>query len=657
MLCPKCGVDVGNEILLCIECIDDISAHEVVEPEPEPEPEVGEEELDESELDAEQEPDEEIEKDLPQSDHKSSKVAPSANSKKLILLALLGIGILVVALLLFTGSSDDGGVPIDNGGDTGTETVEGAEPGTDGTEEVEPVVEPVEGPKIPTAPTITSGTVSAAGKSIAAKDSISLYFPVEERLEIAFFSKELTDEQKLSVFDLSSLNDLEGIQPAFISTFWLRRGTSFCGSAAVNRYTVKVNAEAGTIDRPAEFDFRAQRGGIAELTCRLEQGAPLTAEFSQSTFDRERDKSFEYRWELRSSGPVYISRRPSKFTFTSNEQKPVAIWNKENRELQIGFFEDRVTGLEREAMRKAKSLLAVENKKPRMHVSFEVNEKYNSFEKNALRSYGVHFHRDAVNDGKGLTFPGDKDEASFYFVVTTKETEQLARLVGHLYEGDVIQGSMRDTQDKEFDEGTLTFSWELVFGAHVIDVFSEAMASIEELKNGTEEERSVPEGIQATIEAGKAKVKLNDAVALWYGDEYDLVIGFYQDQLSEAERARVIKNASVWNAVNTKKPNLVLIFDLSHGATELKKEHIVSFSISFVRDKLGEFFFPGSLNRATIKRLNAQIKAGDLSFLEGDLLGTDANIAIRSKGDHTSKKNKLYYTWDISAKVPVVAVP
>ena len=118
----------------------------------------------------------------------------------------------------------------------------------------------------------------------------------------------------------------------------------------------------------------------------------------------------------------------------------------------------------------------------------------------------------------------------------------------------------------------------------------------------------------------------------------------------------MIRNRSVWNAVNNKKPNLVLYFDLTHGKKELVKQNIASFSISFVRDKLGEFYFPGRLDRATVKRLNAEFKSGDLVFLSGSAAGASGKIAIRSKGDHTSKKNGLYYTWDVNAEVPITAL-
>ena len=531
--------------------------------------------------------------------------------------------------------------------------IEGEPSGTSDPTEA-PVDEPVDDtPKIPTAPSITSGTISGPGRTVALRDSLALYFPNEERLEVAFFGEQVSEAQKQQVFEIDSLEKLEGNTPDFLATFWLRRGTSFCSPGAVQRFDVKVNEREGGIMRPATFAFGAQKGGIGELSCRLEHGAPLTAEFSQSLFDRVRDESYEYRWEARSSGPVYVSQQTAEFVFSSNDQHPVAIWNKETRELEIGFFDEKLSADEREEVRKAKSLFAVEQKKPGARVSFEVNKKYNSFEKNALRSFGIHFYRSPLNDGVGPTFPGEKDITSFYFVVTTERTEQLARLVGHLYEGDVIQGSMRDEQTKQFDHGDVTFKWELVFAPHVIDVFAEAMASIEEIASAPEDSEP-PKGISATIEAGKAKLELVDAVALWYVDEFDLVVGFYPEKLTAAERAKVARNKSVWSAVNAKKPNFVMYFDLIHGKSDFSKANVSSFSMSFVRDKLGEFYFPGKLDRATIKRLHAEIKEGDLKYFSGSGSETTGTLSIRSKGDHASKKNGLYFTWAIEAAMPVV---
>ena len=333
----------------------------------------------------------------------------------------------------------------------------------------------------------------------------------------------------------------------------------------------------------------------------------------------------------------------------------MGLWDKEKKSLEVVFFRERLNAEERLLVREKRNLGAVVGKKPDFKVSFEVVEGVTDFRRMNLRSFGVQFLRSEGNDGRGFAFPGDKDEIGLYEIVSSEPSASLEDVSGYLFEAESIKASLKGSQEKDIEGTKVVFDWDISLAAPVMDVLSEPVSSVVFDPDLAKINRAVPQESGGNIEAGKASAKIVDAMALFYPSEGNLVIGFYASKLSEKHKKLIIQNKGVWQRSRVPSPNLVITLELNKGETTFSRSSIDKLRFTFVRDRLGNFFFPGTHDRATLKKGIKDFSDANLPYLAG-LAEDGGNIAMRINGSHVSQKSGLSFSWKLEVSETISAI-
>ena len=512
--------------------------------------------------------------------------------------------------------------------------------------------------EIPTAPTMTSGVINIAGKQTVLADSITVYYPLADRVEIGFYNIKLTAEDKQKIAGVPALLDPKAPAAFAVIGFSMVSGTTICNRARITRLTVDIPRRSGGKVEPLQFDLGKNVGGISDLSCHLDRKGQLSASLSQTASKAVPINSngglagmerVDATWELRTNGPIISSRVPGRYQFTSEGKRPVAVWDHENGTVEIGYFTMPLAESDYLTIRRQRSLTALAENKPLVTVGFELNEGATAFTRENIRSYSVNFYR---NPAQQLVFPGEKDKLSFLYVRSSEESAVLERVAGQLQEGEQVHGQMKDSAPKKFDSLPYYFSWDMKFSPMLMDVHSEPVVTFAQEGALRSDEAVAPKRTGGEIQVGKARAELVDAVALFYPGENELAVAFYPEKLTPDEHAAVANQKTVWSAVNGKSPNLVVSFNLKPGSTALSKDNVLHYRLVFVREKLGQFYFQGPSDRATVKKLAEEVNPNEVPYLGGSVK-TGKSIAFTLNGTYVAKSSGLAFSWKVDADTTV----
>ncbi len=241
---------------------------------------------------------------------------------------------------------------------------------------------------------------------------------------------------------------------------------------------------------------------------------------------------------------------------------------------------------------------------------------------------------------------------SFYYVPTVQTTDQLRNLGGYLREGENVSGSLVHEVQKRMGGIPIKFSWALDFNTPIInsEVSNPSPIQPGESPNLSAAGRREAPFAQAT--AGSVSIEFKESFALYYPEEKDVAIGFYSEALTDAEREKIRANRFLWTYVNNKRPNLVLFLNLRRSTTHAEPDALIDYTAYFYRDKIGSFYFPGSYDRRSFKRLSMEITQNELRKLQG-ALRDGGEIEIDLKGSTVSKSISVPFSWDVNMKVPI----
>ena len=628
MLCPKCGTDVGDEISLCPVC--------------EKKAEEGEIDLETSDVTAPADAEEKTEESIEELPSSASLELPK-EERSFPLLPI--IFILGLALAGFAVQSMSGGdfkdLAIDDRAPVIEPSVE-----TEPEEEVEQHPQQVD---LPTMPTFTTGTAVTAGRRVNAADSIAVYYPLKEKVEIAYYQRKLSEIQKISALSTTSLKELSGRRPELLAHFWLTPGAAFCSKANIERYAVDTFANEGGLSHSVDFDFAKNLGGIDSFSCQIEKYFQVGSSLVQSGVKEVKRERLEIGWEVSSRGPLYISTAAENYHFSSKQSRSIIVWDKKRAEVTVGYFKDSISEDEYLKIRDTKSLFSLKDKAPLVTVVFEMKPDASEFSLVFVKRYSVHFHR---NREKGLFFPGDKDKVSFYYSPSTEVTSQISGLTGALYEAEKASGSLKHSDTAQFSGLDYNFSWDLNFKGFVADLSSEPLVSIAFDLNEPNKQPK-PKETSGKISAGKSSTELLEALALYYPAENDVVVGFYAEPLSSADKKTIRANKSFWNYVNGKRPSLIVFIKLKPDARLIKPENVLNYRLVFLREQLGEFYFPGPRDKLSIKKDPKDFTAEQLRHLSG-VTERGGAVALSLSGKHFSERLELNIDWDVEVDAKLI---
>ena len=693
MLCLNCGKEIGDKIGLCQECEEQSSAEDTEQQQDETTEEDSESESspdsdaeqetqlqdsisdtssdeqdDQEQDDGEQDDGEQkdsssseeqakqdaatIDADAIKKDDTEEATAVPKDSTRSMLVPGLLLGlvlvVVVVGYLIFGGESTP---------DEPETTVVPPEAG-ETTPPQEPLVaEPAEDEiEFPTAPHFASGSLLIDGRRTSFSDVVFIYYPFVGRIEVGFYPKKLSLELKQKMIGLQSLHNASNdIKPVAVFTLHTEPGVTVCTTSGVKSWSVRFYANGKNIEKGAFFDFKNATGGIVGLACQLKMGSPFSFEVSQSTSKQAAGKRQEFSWDLTASGPVYVLATKPKMSFNSKSYWQLGLWDKENKSLGVGFFRERLNAEERLLVRENRDLSAVAGKKPDFKVSFEVVDGVTDFRRTNLRSFGVHFMRSEGNDGRGFSFPGEKEEIGLYEIVSSEPSASLEDVSGYLFEAESVKATLKGSQEKEIEGSKVVFDWDVSLSSPVIDVLSEPVSSVVFDPDLAKINRAVPQETGGTIEAGKASAKIVDAMALFYPSEGNLVLGLYTSKLSDKHKKLIVRNKGVWQRSRVPSPNLVITLELKKGETTFSRSTINKLRFTFVRDRLGDFFFPGTYDRATIKKETKDFSDANLPYVAG-LAENAGNIAMRINGSHVSQKSGLAFSWKLEVSEAIAVI-
>jgi hypothetical protein len=506
-------------------------------------------------------------------------------------------------------------------------------------EDATPKVE-VKSIELPSVPVLASGYVKLGDQKIAIVDAIAAYYPVYNKLEIAFYREKLPQDLRKTLASLPSLKSDAVVSPDFIAEVFLRKGTTVCSNASISQYRASAYLLKGGVRQDLIFDFQNSSGGITEFNCLIDNGGQLNLTLAQATTKvLETGEKIDVKWEAKAIGAMWYLPSSGEFEYSALNTTPMFLWRPSSHELEVGYFLEKLVEEDYSKARSQKSLYSINGKSPQVSLIFAIDPVATTFDLKNLQSYKIVFNR---NDEVGPRFPGEKNKVVLAFEDPERTWTNLAQFSGELSEGSSLHFAMNNWVDHRIGDTNYLFKWFLNTTGKIIDVEADSKSSfaVEGLT-----ESLAPTKSQGQIAVGNAKAEFKSAVAQYFKSEGEVLVAFYQEELTVAERAEIKKRKSVWSQINEKLPNLVVFMKLKPGANEFLRENILNYRLVFVREKLGQFYFPGPSERLVVKQLGEELTATNSGYLAGKIQDGE-KISFLLKGEQASQ-GKLETTWDL----------
>jgi uncharacterized RDD family membrane protein YckC len=492
-----------------------------------------------------------------------------------------------------------------------------------------------------------NGAIQIEELKIDLSASLSLFDPLTNRLQIAFFKEKLGEEVKDELAKITSLKSLVAQKPDLLIDIVFKPESTQCDKANINTYHVEVLKGAGGSEVEGRFDFSTSLDAIEELSCELERESLLSFASKRTTFKADGGERIPIRWAVESNGAIQVGPLDTKVVLLDHMAlSRVAVWNPDTRVIEVGFYAQAVAPEETLMIREKKSLFALERKKPFAIVSMDIAEGRTTFARESVSKYGITIYR---YPDFGIVFPGARDSVSFYYVPTEMDDPRFEKIGGQIGEQRVVTGSLANTAEKSFSNIPFSFTWDLSFNDPLLNVFADA-GSIAESGIGADFK---PDEFYARIRVGDLTHDLTTAVALYYPEQGDIAIGFYAQPITDEDKKVILKNRFLWAYVNGKRPNFVLFLDMEPDFTNFSREEVKILTSTFIRDKVGEFYFPGVYEQKKFERAVADLGPEELRALKGDPRA-GGTISLRLRGVRDSQKSSMRFAWAVN--IPEIQV-
>ena len=435
MLCPNCGVEVGDSLTLCEKCKKKKAEQESVARGPVP----AENSPEPSEPKTPSEGSPSIKKNVRED---SEKVAKSPTVQ-----LALGLFFLLVVLLaagfLFDISGTSSEIPADFAPVSAIQ-VEGEEQGA--SESADPQVADIQAFTTASSKELytdvysqVSGFVEAGFSRAANKDALILYQPALRKFEIAFFSEQLSTEQRSQVLSVASLAD-PGLNPApeALLSIWFDKASPRCSSTAISQAALLIGSEGERRSLPVEASV------LDSFSCELAPGKKLHLETTQAVTQESSGETERFSWELSVSAPIYFASKAPSVSVFSSDLSQLGLWNPAEKSLSIGFFERLPDAAGRAQLQDTAELTAVKENQPLYSIHFELQDTPKQLRKSDIRSYGVVFHRLRLADDGSIEIPA-AEPIGIYFVPSSERSPALSAVEATLFQGASVTGSMQDS--------------------------------------------------------------------------------------------------------------------------------------------------------------------------------------------------------------------
>ncbi len=348
----------------------------------------------------------------------------------------------------------------------------------------------------------------------------------------------------------------------------------------------------------------------------------------------------------------------------------VAIWDPKESELFVGLYADLISESDRFGI-KSTGLLP---KKPNsFSITFLLEQGATTLSQATVRGVKTSYRSPNAGD----------DPLSFSYVIK-KELPVASGLGGDLSRESIVMGNSKQTAEKLLEGGKrVRLIWDLAFKAPIIHVSDggtssapksdpEPTKSSDRSSSGTSTESSsktnpssgsssasssdgIREGEYGTVSADDMAMSVKETFGLLYPETGAVSIGFYGQELTDADREAIRAKKVVTSLVNGKRPAMVFTLDFGKKGGEISRSSLTSYSAYFYRDSSGLFVFPGAYDTRSVRRASKDFQESEFSELSGKL-EDGATLTMRTSGDNAPQEGFTKFAWKLGFKVKLFAV-
>lgn len=509
-------------------------------------------------------------------------------------------------------------------------------------------------------------TIASVGKVHSAASSfdaypVALLLPAKRRIELAYFRSipaELTQEA-LSL--RQTMIDVEPRRPEVVLGIQLKENGP-CEPAGVESVDLSFTKSPGAMplrDAVLTFNDAELVKGLVTLSCDLKNHGAIVARYLGSPMVPFSTMSASVNVDLQIRGALLEGLAADSVDYRSSTAKEtIALWDAKKSELSFGFFADPVSVKESETMRQERSLLAVDQKLPSVVLSLTIPGRPSQLAADKISGYTITFYRGSAGD---IVFPGAESSVTFSYAGAS--TEQVKQFQGALGEGRPIGGRFEGSAAKDIEGHQFKFSWKLAVSTALLDLDEKPLDMMMDVGTSVTGRVAAPQpsaqppplpipGAAGTVSSDGEATEIRTVVPVFYEDTSDLAIGFYPQELSDDEVREIQKRRSLHTAIKHKRASMVVILDFAVGTTAVSRTSLNGYTIYFYRDSEGHFTFPGAQDAVSLKRLQEQFRPDEVIELSGSLK-KGSKVTAKLKGDGSSDRSPARFSWDLTATVAI----
>jgi uncharacterized RDD family membrane protein YckC len=311
--------------------------------------------------------------------------------------------------------------------------------------------------------------------------------------------------------------------------------------------------------------------------------------------------------------------------------------------LHFGFYRQTIDDTDRKYIRSKNSLYAIPDKQPQMVLTFNFNRDAQICSLAELKHYSITIHRAGP-----LVFPGDSDSIE---ILRTERTwvgsNEITSFKCTLRDNDPISGIFNDNTTYDFPDSPLRVIWYLTANSNIVRTDQETALALE-----YERKRTAVEDLDYSkpgeLRIGDSSVAFKTSVPIFYKQHSRIELAFYPMVLSPDEIAAIQKQLRP-RAIAGKYPGALISLKFKEGTTTASRDAVESMTLYVYRDPMGKLQFPGQHDALSISRDHKLKLKHEILELRGNLApGGDLTAAV--EGQERLEPRRIPADWQLRYK-------
>lgn len=484
------------------------------------------------------------------------------------------------------------------------------------------------------------------------KASFVIYHEENNRIQIGFYREELTEADRGKIISTKSLSAVENKKPDLVSSINLRKASSEgCSYGGVRGVSHAFYKEQGLFDFPGKLTFqsfprfvsRTPSPELSNFSCELEEGSRFTATMSGSAKVTHEDKEIVFSWSLIVDNQIRVfSSADEKIISYNSEKSPstLAIFIPEDRQVQIGFFSSQLTFEESAYIVSTRSIFGLTKKQPDVVLKLKILKDSSLIATDSISSSEIIFTRRVGT----VNFPGKEEKVYFKREGNFDALSEVASFSGLLQDNERLRGSFEGSSVAKIEDQEYYFDWNLV-----VDT---TLYLVEEIIDPNKLEKEMfPEIAEGSLGYLRINSKQFDfaKVVSSYDEKNDMlkIALSLAEPVKQGEKGAGKKTEAEGSETQAQAQ---LFFEFDKGKKKFIPENVSRLTISFYREKFGEFFFPGDSDVRNIM-LSKEDLLKDKEFELSGTIQLGNMLTIKMKGLNEVPKSNLAWKLNIETLV------